>query len=452
MWHDSLTEFARCDEDDGRDIASEPATHRFIETPVAWFISETPIAFAERNLSRTELVKSSLCTPPLWSRHDGQLYEAALKSHLKTFNLEFFPELVFHRLFFLESSSELKLLDVIYLSFVRMHTNTPAVVKRSRASTPDHSLTTQVFGRPSPLPSRTYGRKYKTRSQPSTPLSRRNPPTPSTPSRRRPPASSSSTSSRLGLHSMAPEYERPMLIPDTPSNSSGFQDATPATSSSPPLRLDFYNMALDYEAPILLPATPSQEYNSSTLPLGISDASTHEVEDLHLYLEPEGDEEPALLSTNLPVMSELQDAEVPAHVRLDNALENARIRIKAFEDAAEKRNECPTCMEVMLEPFMGCLLKLSDLYLRARYNFACPSCRMIQGCFTPIPNYSFQQSVDDMLQSRGLNAPACQPLNWPRAFRSGPSSLPFPHCKGVYPTLPPVTTPAPFPISVHDNV
>ncbi|KAH7871268.1 uncharacterized protein C8R40DRAFT_1072576 [Lentinula edodes] len=440
---------------------------------MALFISATSIETAlkiarllERNKGITKQmnlhkamiksVKSALCTPVLLIRHDGQLYEASLKSHLKTFNLEFLPELkLFDRLFLLDFSSKQKLYDVIFLlSFVRMRTNTPAVAMRSRSSTPDHSLTTQVFGRRSPPPpSRTYGRKYKTRSQPTTPLSRRSAPTPSTPSRRRPPASSSSASSRLSFRSMAPEYERPMLIPDTPSNSSGFQDAT---SSSTPLRLDFRDMALDYVEPILLPATPSQEYNPSSLPLGISDTSTQEVEFLHL--DSDSDEEPVLLSMKLPVSSELQDAqvqvkdEVPAHVHLDNALENAMTRIKAFEDTAEKRNECPTCMEVMLEPFMDCLHKLSDLYLRARYNFACPSCRTIQGSFTPIPNYSSQQSVDDMLESKGLNAPTRQPLNWPRAFRSGPLSLPFPRRTGIYPILPSVTVPAPFPISIDDDV
>ncbi|KAH7874282.1 uncharacterized protein C8R40DRAFT_1171818 [Lentinula edodes] len=131
---------------------------------------------------------------------------------------------------------------------------------------------------------------------------------------------------------------------------------------------------------------------------------------------------------------------------LANALKVAKKNIQSFNDAAKVRNECTCCLEVMYQPFM-----LSDIYFKARYNFACPDCRTIQGRFTPIPNYSCQRSVDDMLEMKGIPTPLREPLQWPRAFQSRPPSLPFVSRTGTYPVSPPVFAPAPFPIFVDDD-
>lgn len=98
-----------------------------------------------------------------------------------------------------------------------------------------------------------------------------------------------------------------------------------------------------------------------------------------------------------------------------------------------------------------CLLRLSAIYYEARYNFACPGCRTIQGRFTPIPNYAIQQSVDNMLKRQGTPTPTRQVLQWPRAFQAQPMSFPFPHRNGTYPVTAPIFAPALFPIPVDDD-
>ncbi|KAJ3911771.1 hypothetical protein F5877DRAFT_85564 [Lentinula edodes] len=148
-----------------------------------------------------------------------------------------------------------------------------------------------------------------------------------------------------------------------------------------------------------------------------------------------------------------------AHLDLENRFQNALDKIKALEDAVKARNNCTCCLEVMLQPFIllcghtfcrECLLRLSDVYLKAKMNLVCPDCRTIQGRFTPIPNYVSQSSVDQMLQSEGFQPPSRPPLQWPLRFRSGPVSLPFPRRNGTYPVSTPAWAPATFPV-VNDH-
>lgn len=118
------------------------------------------------------------------------------------------------------------------------------MAKKSCSTTPDRSSKAQLFGRRSPPPpSRTYGRKSKIRSHPNTPSQ---PPialTSSTPlPNNNSPAVSSSTRSNFHLHSLALDYEEPILIPATSSPSSNSM-SSPSNSTSevsrlflPPLR------------------------------------------------------------------------------------------------------------------------------------------------------------------------------------------------------------------------
>ncbi|KAJ3898992.1 hypothetical protein F5879DRAFT_994209 [Lentinula edodes] len=302
-----------------------------------------------------------------------------------------------------------------------MRTNTPAIAKKSCSTTPDRSSKAQLFGRRSPPPpSRTYGRKSKIRSHPNTPS--------------QPPIASTSST-------------------PLPNNN------PPAVSSSTRSNFHLRNLALDYEEPILIPATSSPSSNSMSSPSN----STSEAIDI---MDSDDEDEPVFLSMKLPVPSEPTQVESSetlreARIDLENALQIANDKIKAFEDIEKHRNHCPCCWDVMYQPFIiscghtfckECLLRLSGVYIRAKMNLACPDCRAIQGRFTPIPNYASQQSVDDMLQSKGITLPTTrQALQWPLMFQSRPMSFPFSRRSGTYPISAPVFAPAPFPIAVDDD-
>ncbi|KAJ4501297.1 hypothetical protein C8R41DRAFT_913292 [Lentinula lateritia] len=300
-----------------------------------------------------------------------------------------------------------------------MHTNTPAVARRSRSPTPDRSSRSHIFGRPSPRPVRTYGRKSQSRLGPNTPSSCRAVSTPSVPSHRN----------------------------------------RPLASSSVPSTYHLLSSTLDYEEPVILPATPPHDSTPTPCP---PNTSTREVNNLNL--ESDDDDELVFISMNPPVeLKPLQDVSLNEKLQTnpapENALQNAQTRIQALNDVIKERNNCPCCLELMLQPFIlscghtfckDCLLTMSRIHLRAKYNLACPSCRTIQGHFTPIPNYSIQKSVDDMLEIKGIPTPTRQPLQWPHAFRSGPVTFPFPRRNGTYPTAASAAAPVPFPISIDD--
>ncbi|KAJ3891460.1 hypothetical protein GG344DRAFT_65389 [Lentinula edodes] len=241
-------------------------------------------------------------------------------------------------------------------------------------------------------------------------------------------------------------------------------DITPVASSSTPSRI--LDLTLDCEEPIALAALSSSPRSDSAYWL------THKVKKV---TSGKSDNEPIFIPT---VNSELSitrdsaqssekvsqnehDALCQAYIDLENSLQNARTNIKALEDAIEACNKCTCCLEVLLQPFIllcghtfckDCLLRLADVYIRARMNFACPDCRTLQGHFTPIPNYASQYSVDTMLQSKGIEPPSRPPLQWPPLFRSVPVSpdLPFPRRNGTYPVSAAAFIPAPFPV-VIDN-
>ncbi|KAJ4495665.1 hypothetical protein C8J55DRAFT_553433 [Lentinula edodes] len=295
-----------------------------------------------------------------------------------------------------------------------MRTNTPAVARRWRSLT-DQTSGSLLFGRPSPCPTVRYGRKSRSLSQ---------------------------------RHTVS-------------ASSASLSRDHPAASSSTPSGHQ-YNLALDYEEPVLLPRMPSPALTSNQLPPSSPDASTHEV---HLMNPESDDDRRKVVSMKLSVDTLLSrgvepSGEFQAQANHGNDLENAKIRIQALEEAAKERNKCPCCFEMMLQPFIlscghtfckNCLETISALYLRAKYNFACPSCRTIQGRFTPIPNYSVQESVDHMLNVEDISTPMRQPLQWPRTFQSGSVSFPFPSRIETYPIAAPTAAPAPFPIPVYDE-
>ncbi|KAJ3744508.1 hypothetical protein DFH05DRAFT_1525556 [Lentinula detonsa] len=328
-----------------------------------------------------------------------------------------------------------------------MRTKTPAIAKRSRSQTPDRSSRSGLFGPPSPPPpSRTYG-KTKNRSRPSTP--RHAASTRTSPRHSSPPIASSSTSPSHRIQSLL-NYEEPVVLTPTSSCSS--------SSILFPTDLNLYTDTLS------APQSPQAKAQDMTM------ASND-------------DDEPVFLSMRLvPVQPKppggiALDGEAKQVSVLKSALQAAKNRIKALEDAAEERNMCGCCKDVMFQPFIlscghsickDCILRLSAVYLGARMNYACPECRTVQGRFTPIPNYSAQSSVNDMLQSQGINPPPHSPLQWPVKFQSRPMTFPFPLRNGTYPcgsalasasiltpapalALTHASVPAPFPIAVDDD-
>ncbi|KAJ3797284.1 hypothetical protein GGU11DRAFT_745359 [Lentinula aff. detonsa] len=303
-----------------------------------------------------------------------------------------------------------------------MRTKSPANAKRSRSQTPDQSLRYELFRRSPPAPSRTYGKNSRSRLRPN--------------------ASRHAASMRTPSRHHSPPI---------------------ASSSASP---NHYAPSLAHES-IILPATPSYPANPTRFPLDANldmhtpHASKSPTPKAHCTsMEDDDDDEPVFLSMRLPVgpepscMVELDGLTQQGLSELRNALQDANGRIKALEEAAAERNMCGCCLDIMLQPFItckDCLARLSGVYHNAKMNFACPECRTIQGCFTPIPNYSAQRSVDDMLQSQGTSTPPRPPLQWPLPFRSRPMSFPFPHRDGTYPVTTNAPIPAPFPIAIADE-
>ncbi|KAJ3858352.1 hypothetical protein EV359DRAFT_87866 [Lentinula novae-zelandiae] len=211
-------------------------------------------------------------------------------------------------------------------------------------------------------------------------------------------------------------------------------------SSSTPLNLHTHSLALDYEELILLPATPPCA-SSSTRPLvGTPGANTSTHEVYIVDSDTDNGDELVFFSMELPVDLKPK-GELQASIDSANHPKDAKALIQTLEDAEEERNNCPCCLGVMMQPFIlscghtfckECLLRLSAIYYEARYNFACPSCRTIQGRFTPIPNYAIQQSVDNMLKRQGTPTPTRQVLQWPHAFQAQPMSFPFPRRHGPH--------------------
>ncbi|KAJ4464805.1 hypothetical protein C8J55DRAFT_566706 [Lentinula edodes] len=77
----------------------------------------------------------------------------------------------------------------------------------------------------------------------------------------------------------------------------------------------------------------------------------------------ESDHKPVFLSMTssvdlIPSREVKVTGEIQAQIDLRNDLENAKIRIQALEDAAQQKNKCPCCLEVMQQPFILSLLSI----------------------------------------------------------------------------------------------
>ncbi|KAH7874193.1 hypothetical protein F5879DRAFT_924180 [Lentinula edodes] len=184
------------------------------------------------------------------------------------------------------------------------------------------------------------------------------------------------------------------------------------------------SLALDYEEPIVIPDTPplmnapglsDSKNTSSPSILGFKD------KDIGMFTRIKIDEpselnnfEPEICLQPSPARStraftretKMKDALARSEANLKVALQaaqDAKDEIKAFKEAEKGR-------------------------------------------FTPIPNYACQSIVDEM--EHGNTSTDRQPLQWPRQFRSGPVSLPFPPSNGTFPFLHPRARagPASFPI------
>ncbi|KAJ3853049.1 hypothetical protein EV368DRAFT_81962 [Lentinula lateritia] len=222
----------------------------------------------------------------------------------------------------------------------------------------------------------------------------------------------------------------------------------PVPSSSTPSRIPVYGLTLDYDEPVLLLDMSSRSSHLIPSPSGFtpkaanSMSSTHKVTGIS-SVDSDGDNEPVFILMKVPPATQVALPRAPSN--LEMALQNANNTIKNSEETAEVRNRCPCCLEVMFQPFIlscghtfckECLLRLSNIYLNAKMNFACPDCRTVQGRFTPIPNYLSQQSVDKMLESKGIKPPPRQPLQWPLQFQTRPIVKPMPRA-----SIPPLGIP-----------
>ncbi|KAJ3764619.1 hypothetical protein FB446DRAFT_795938 [Lentinula raphanica] len=315
-----------------------------------------------------------------------------------------------------------------------MRSKTASITKKSSSTTPERRLSRSPSPfppfRPRPRPRITYGKRSKNRSSPTTPMRLQSPP-----------VASSSTLTRQPL-----THDEPILIPDSP--------------------------VLLNVGSISAPVTPSNGRPSTSFALGVHDAGLSTTARVLPKLpkvsnEPD-DDEPVLIRQLSPSRttrastreSKLKDALKQTQDDLKVALQaaqDAQTEVRALLEAQQARNECPCCTETMFQPFIlscghtcckDCLIRLKDLYLKAEMNFACPSCRTIQGRFTPIPNYICQADVDEMVASQGAAPPDRQPLEWPEKFQSAAVSLPFTSTRATFPVPPPVPVPAPFPIEI----
>ncbi|KAJ3855434.1 hypothetical protein EV368DRAFT_62444 [Lentinula lateritia] len=309
------------------------------------------------------------------------------------------------------------------------------VLHKSRSQSAARALRPPIFGPPSP-PSRTYRRNVRNLSPSDTPSRYCSLPGASTSSTllrsRSPPVALYSTSSNYRVY----DYEEPVLNSETPSNLSTPIPFPPLDTSpldSSPLRKaeELTVDPINADEPILLGILTSL-----------------------VYQNPSGSLSPREIETSQILCQAREDLRKALH-----DAQSAKDKVNFLQEAEEGRNNCPCCLQVNFQPFIlscghtcckECLVTLADLYMKAKMNFACPDCRAIQGCFTPIPNYALQRSVDDMLGTKGLKAPSRQPLRWPLEFQSGPTLLAFPPSNATYPTGVPAAV-APFPLVIEDD-
>ncbi|KAH7872197.1 uncharacterized protein C8R40DRAFT_1173922 [Lentinula edodes] len=301
-----------------------------------------------------------------------------------------------------------------------MRSKTTSVTKKSRPQTPERASKYQLIGSSTPRPRITYGKHSRNRSLPDSP------------SRYHQSLAVVSTST-TSMQSLASDYEEPIVVPDSPQLMN-----TPSLSAS--------------KDTSFASAPGIEKIGLST---NVQIDRQNEIDESKIYPQSSSTRSTRASTREAKLKDALARTEENLKVALQDA-QDAKNEIEALKKAEEVRNECPCCAQVMFQPFIlscghtcckECLVTLVGLYIKSHMNFACPSCRAVQGRFTPIPNYACQSHVDEML--KGKTPTNRQPLQWPRQFRSGPVVLPYPPSNGTFPVLHPRAPASPvFPIVI----
>ncbi|KAJ3970626.1 hypothetical protein EV361DRAFT_950410 [Lentinula raphanica] len=134
---------------------------------------------------------------------------------------------------------------------------------------------------------------------------------------------------------------------------------------------------------------------------------------------------------------------------IENELENTNARLRQVDKslleirtAAEERNTCNICFEVYMNPrslpcghvFCGnCIAGHARTRSSKEKNGFCPACRAVFGRFTPIVAHHVKRDVSDMTAKVQNQSPKAlgklrrtKRFKWPLAFKSSPTTLPFP--------------------------
>ncbi|KAJ3968602.1 hypothetical protein EV361DRAFT_1003122 [Lentinula raphanica] len=139
------------------------------------------------------------------------------------------------------------------------------------------------------------------------------------------------------------------------------------------------------------------------------------------------DEIAPVLSANEALKQDLRKA------RKD--LAQAQEQLAILRDAAQERNTCEICYELINNPYSfacghafcaGCITDYAALRVDKKKNPYCPKCRKIVGRFTPVPSYHIKEDVATFRKVFGIEEPVRQALVWPADYEPERSDPPFP--------------------------
>ncbi|KAJ3722843.1 hypothetical protein C8R42DRAFT_641186 [Lentinula raphanica] len=116
-------------------------------------------------------------------------------------------------------------------------------------------------------------------------------------------------------------------------------------------------------------------------------------------------------------------------------LAKAQEQLAILRDAAQERNTCEICYELINNPHSfacghafcaGCISDYAALRLDKKKNPYCPKCRELVGRFTPVPSYHIKEDVATFRKVFGIEEPVQQALVWPVNYKTEHSEPPFP--------------------------
>ncbi|KAJ3722847.1 hypothetical protein C8R42DRAFT_720016 [Lentinula raphanica] len=159
------------------------------------------------------------------------------------------------------------------------------------------------------------------------------------------------------------------------------------------------------------------------------------------------DEEDVVQLAEAPVLSKEEKLQDQIQ-EIENELENTNARLREAEEdlqeirtAAEERNTCNICFDIYTNPrslpcghvFCGdCIAGHARTRSGKKKNGFCPACRVVFGRFTPIVAHHVKRDVGDMAAKVQNQSPKAfgkrrtKRFKWPSAFKSSPTTLPFP--------------------------